>query len=233
MTDTPEDILLRGVVRVENVANPAQYVPAVMARTQTRHLERTYEIKYSEYEGDAITFLAFLARKGGRLLKGGEPDVDGVAKMVLNDFLRGKIPWFSPPPGKERDGVKSGAAPVIVDGREGRLGEMPGKSAKRKRDDVEEDPEPVDIELQTEEGREGERSQDGRIGPPEVDLEGSMSDAAPEDDSGSEVGGIALASLDDDNSNADGDDNDALQGSDDGFEAFESEDDEPDGDSET
>lgn len=70
-----------------------------------------------------------LARKGGRLLKGGEPDVDGVAKMVLNDFMRGKIPWFTPAP--EMEGGKDD---TVIEGREGRLGEMP---LKRKRDEVE------------------------------------------------------------------------------------------------
>ena len=130
--DNEEDILLRGVVRVENVENPAQYIQAVLKRTQTKHIERTYDIKASEYNNDPIEFLSILARKGGRLLKGGEADVDGVAKMVLNDFLRGKIPWFSPPPGKE------GTVPAVsdreagIEGREGRLGEMPGK---RKRED--------------------------------------------------------------------------------------------------
>lgn len=125
--DNEEDILLRGVVRVENVENPAQYIQAVLKRTQTKHIERTYDIKVSEYNDDPIEFLSILARKGGRLLKGGEADVDGVAKMVLNDFLRGKIPWFSPPPRKE------GTVPAVsdqetgIEGREGRLGEMPGK----------------------------------------------------------------------------------------------------------
>jgi len=122
-TDTPQDILLRGVVRVENVENPEQYIPAVLAKTKPQHIERTYQIKGYK---DHIEFLELLARKGGRLLHGGEPDVDGVAKMVLNDFLRGKIPWFTPPPlieGPEEKGIE---------GREGRLGEM-GK--KRKRDD--------------------------------------------------------------------------------------------------
>jgi nuclear GTP-binding protein len=127
--DNEEDILLRGVVRVENVENPAQYIRAVLKRTQTKHIERTYDIKASEYNDDPIEFLSILARKGGRLLKGGEADVDGVAKMVLNDFLRGKIPWFSPPPGKE--GTVSDLE-AGIEGREGRLGEMPGK---RKRED--------------------------------------------------------------------------------------------------
>lgn len=131
--DNEEDILLRGVVRVENVENPAQYIQAVLRRTQTKHIERTYDIKASDYNDDPIEFLTILARKGGRLLRGGEADVDGVAKMVLNDFLRGKIPWFSPPPGKEV--VATSAAPdqeAGLQGRQGRLGEMPGK---RKRED--------------------------------------------------------------------------------------------------
>lgn len=123
-TDTPQDILLRGVVRVENVENPEQYIPAVLAKTKPQHMERTYQIKgYTNH----IEFLELLARKGGRLLHGGEPDVDGVAKMVLNDFLRGKIPWYTPPPHVEGAEEKPG-----VEGRSGRLGEM-GK--KRKRDD--------------------------------------------------------------------------------------------------
>lgn len=122
-TDTPQDILLRGVVRVENVENPEQYIPAVLSKTKPQHIERTYQIKGYK---DHIEFLELLARKGGRLLHGGEPDVDGVAKMVLNDFLRGKIPWFTPPP------ILEGAEEKGVEGRQGRLGEM-GK--KRKRDD--------------------------------------------------------------------------------------------------
>ncbi|KAJ5724652.1 Nucleolar GTP-binding protein 2 [Penicillium malachiteum] len=124
--DTETDILLRGVCRVENVENPEQYIPAVMKRVQPRHLERTYGIKEPT---DAIDFLSRLARKGGRLLKGGEPDLDGVAKMVINDFLRGKIPWFTPPPKPE------GAAgeEEKIQGRDGRLGEM---GRKRKLDET-------------------------------------------------------------------------------------------------
>lgn len=113
--DSQEDILLRGVVRVENVENPEQYIAAVLKKAKPRHIERTYDVKGFE---TPTQFLELLARKGGRLLKGGEADVDGVAKMVLNDFLRGKIPWFTPPPlleGQEEKGIE---------GRKGILGEM-------------------------------------------------------------------------------------------------------------
>lgn len=125
-TDTPEDILLRGVVRVENVENPEQYIPAVLRKTKPQHMERTYALTgYTTH----MEFLEMLARKGGRLLKGGEPDVDGVAKMVLNDFLRGKIPWFTAPPKTEEEEEVRG-----IDGKVGRLGEM---GRKRKREDGE------------------------------------------------------------------------------------------------
>ena len=118
--DSEQDILLRGVVRVENVEHPEQYIPAVLKRTKVQHIERTYDIRGFNTPNE---FLEMLARKGGRLLKGGEADVNGVAKMVLNDFLRGKIPWFTPPP------IMEGGAEKGIEGREGRLGEM-GKKRK-------------------------------------------------------------------------------------------------------
>ena len=114
--DSPEDILLRGVVRVENVENPEQYIAAVLKKTKPQHIQRTYDVGNFE---TATEFLELLARKGGRLLKGGEADVDGAAKMVLNDFLRGKIPWFTPPPGVEGQEGQTG-----IEGRKGMLGEM-------------------------------------------------------------------------------------------------------------
>lgn len=120
--DSEQDILLRGVVRVENVEHPEQYIAAVMNKTKPQHIERTYNVRGYNTPTE---FLELLARKGGRLLKGGEADVDAAAKMVLNDFLRGKIPWYTPPPVVE--GETKG-----IEGREGRLGEM-GK--KRKRED--------------------------------------------------------------------------------------------------
>ena len=121
--DSEQDILLRGVVRVENVEHPEQYIAAVLRKTKRQHIERTYDVRGFNTPTE---FLELLARKGGRLLKGGEADVDGVAKMVLNDFIRGKIPWFTSPPAVDGEGEKG------IEGREGRLGEM-GK--KRKRED--------------------------------------------------------------------------------------------------
>lgn len=117
--DTPTDLVLRGVARVEKVENPEQYIDALLKRVKQHHMERTYDLKGWT---NATEFLELLARKGGRLLRGGEADLDGVAKMVLNDFMRGRIPWFTPPPAASKDGNMD-----TVSGRTGRLGEMPKK----------------------------------------------------------------------------------------------------------
>lgn len=134
--DTPQDILLRGVVRVEHVEHPEQYIPAVLDKVKRHHMERTYAVTGWWGEGpngrpDHVRFLELIARKSGRLLRGGEPDLDGVAKTVLNDFMRGRIPWFTPAPAPADGGDES--RKDVIEGREGRLGEMP---RKRKRDDV-------------------------------------------------------------------------------------------------
>ena len=57
---------------------------------------RAYKIKFWR---DAEDFLTQLATASGKLLKGGEPDLNTAAKMVLYDWQRGKIPFFSLPPG--------------------------------------------------------------------------------------------------------------------------------------
>ncbi|PWW73846.1 NGP1NT-domain-containing protein [Tuber magnatum] len=176
-TDSETDILLRGVVRVENVSNPEQYIPAVLEKCKQQHVERTYEIKGWS---DSISFLELLARKGGRLLKGGEADMDGVAKMVLNDFMRGKLPWFTAPPEGE-DGGDSSAGIGIAD-RKGRLGEM---RKKRTASDIEGT---GDGDDKQEDGEEEEEW--GGIQDPEDD-----EDEESEDDGGDEAGSDDGATL--------------------------------------
>lgn len=93
--DTEADILFKGVVRVEHVSNPEQFIPGLLERCERKYLERTYDIRGWK---DSAEFLEMIAQKTGKLLKGGEPDESTVAKTVLSDFNRGRIPWFVPPP---------------------------------------------------------------------------------------------------------------------------------------
>eukprot|EP00177_Eucheuma_denticulatum_P000986 GFKZ01001786.1.p1 GENE.GFKZ01001786.1~~GFKZ01001786.1.p1 ORF type:complete len:566 (+),score=95.66 GFKZ01001786.1:211-1908(+) len=96
------DSILKGVVRVESLRGMAgEYIPALLQRVEKRHIIRTYGIATWERTDD---FLEKLARKCGKLLKKGEPDISTVSRMLINDFQRGKLPWFVPPPrGEESD----------------------------------------------------------------------------------------------------------------------------------
>ncbi|KFA74103.1 hypothetical protein S40288_03780 [Stachybotrys chartarum IBT 40288] len=165
--DTPTDLVLRGVVRVEKVEHPEQYIPALLSRVKRQHMEKTYDLRGWE---NATQFLELLARKGGRLLRGGEADLDGVAKMVLNDFMRGKIPWFTPPPRAE---IQEGQE--VVQGRTGRLGEMP---MKRSHEGVAVSPSAsAEEQLQLENRLALESAAKNEVSEDEDDFEGFGSDA--------------------------------------------------------
>ncbi|KAJ3018972.1 UNVERIFIED_CONTAM: GTPase required for pre-60S ribosomal subunit nuclear export and maturation [Siphonaria sp. JEL0065] len=101
-TDTETDIILKGVVRIENIQQPEDHIAAVLSRVRTDYIQRTYEV---DSWTDSIDFLTQIAKKSGRLLKMGEPDVGTVAKMILNDWLRGKIPYYTMPPEHESASV--------------------------------------------------------------------------------------------------------------------------------
>lgn len=56
------------------------------------------EITVSEYIDSTTEFLVQVARKRGRLGKGGVPLLDSAGKVVLNDWAMGKIKWWCEPP---------------------------------------------------------------------------------------------------------------------------------------
>jgi len=93
--ETEDNIVLKGVVRVENLLDPTVHIPALIERVKKEHLQKTYGVM--EWK-DSTDFLELYAQKTGKLLKKGEPDVVAVSKMILNDWIRGKIPFFIAPP---------------------------------------------------------------------------------------------------------------------------------------
>eukprot|EP00124_Ichthyophonus_hoferi_P003105 Ihof_evm1s250 gene=Ihof_evmTU1s250 len=92
--DSETETVLKGVVRLENIRNPEDHIGAVLHRAKKEYIEKTYGV--SEWK-DHVDFLEQMAHKYGKLLKGGEADIGTVAKMVLHDWQRGRIPYFSPP----------------------------------------------------------------------------------------------------------------------------------------
>lgn len=97
---TPTDCVLKGVVRVENIKNPEDYIEAMLKRVKKEYIEKTYNISsWTDHED----FLTQFAKRSGKLLKGGDADLPTAAKMILNDFQRGEIPYFVRPPGYENE----------------------------------------------------------------------------------------------------------------------------------
>jgi nuclear GTP-binding protein len=84
---------------VEALSTPSEHIPELLIRIKSHYLARTYGLTVPEAGSWAADdFLDTLARTKGRLLKGGEPDIEGAAKIVLSDWVRGRIPYFVAPP---------------------------------------------------------------------------------------------------------------------------------------
>lgn len=108
--ETDTEKVLKGVVRVELVTNPEDYIETVLKRVRPEYIKKTYKIL--EWT-DSVDFLEQLAKRSGKLHKGGEADIGAVAKMVLNDWQRGKLPFYVPPEAfetpKSREGEEAAA----------------------------------------------------------------------------------------------------------------------------
>lgn len=98
--DSETQLILKGIVRVENVKDPENYVQGVLDRVNSDYLKKAYSIDDWQNVED---FLTRICLKSGRLLKGGEPDLNSAAKIVLNDFQRGRLPYFVSPLGTEEE----------------------------------------------------------------------------------------------------------------------------------
>ncbi|XP_053431808.1 nucleolar GTP-binding protein 2 isoform X2 [Nycticebus coucang] len=91
-----------GKVQVEKIKTAEDHIGAVLERAKAEYISKTYKIDSWE---NAEDFLEKLALRTGKLLKGGEPDLQTVGKMVLNDWQRGRIPFFVKPPTAEPPAV--------------------------------------------------------------------------------------------------------------------------------
>jgi len=93
--DSEAEIVLKGVVRIENLSFPEDFITPILERVKPEYITATYGVTSWT---DTIDFLGKYAKLTGKLLKGAEPDTATVAKMILHDWQRGKIPYFVCPP---------------------------------------------------------------------------------------------------------------------------------------
>eukprot|EP00967_Tisochrysis_lutea_P134129 scaffold236423_cov27-Tisochrysis_lutea.AAC.1 len=93
--NSEEDAVLKGVVRIEQLRHAEDYVAEVLRRVKPEYVRRTYGLKDWVSPTD---FLEQYGRKIGKLMRGGEPDTNAAAKLVLHDWQRGRLPYFTLPP---------------------------------------------------------------------------------------------------------------------------------------
>jgi len=75
---------------------------------RVEELARNYKLREAEERrGDVepahVRLLNMVAAKMGKLLKGGEPDIKHIAVIMINDWQRGKLPYFVAPPRAEEE----------------------------------------------------------------------------------------------------------------------------------
>lgn len=106
--DSETSTVLKGVVRVEALPTPSDHIPALMERVKPVYLSRTYNVPLPNPNDPSESWkpedlLDKLARMKGRLLKHGEPDREAVSKIILSDWVRGRIPFFVNPPERSEE----------------------------------------------------------------------------------------------------------------------------------
>ncbi|EGZ16477.1 hypothetical protein PHYSODRAFT_498057 [Phytophthora sojae] len=94
-------LLLRNCINTESMADPVGAVQVLLTRCQPAQLAELYQLPVdavSKCFQDAVQFLVLVAQTKGKLGKGGIPDRQAAARIVLQDWNRGKLPYFTPPP---------------------------------------------------------------------------------------------------------------------------------------
>ncbi|XP_062593565.1 guanine nucleotide-binding protein-like 3 homolog, partial [Saccostrea cucullata] len=100
MTTSSSDtsVILRNCVKLESLEDPIEPVDAILKRCSKDQLMLHFKIPDFK---DTSEFLSLLATRQGKLKKGGIPDINKAAKMVLQEWTCGKITYYTHPPEKQ------------------------------------------------------------------------------------------------------------------------------------
>ena len=94
-SESNSDIVLRNCVKVEQLEDPIFPVDSILKRCHKIQLLELYKIPNFDSTQE---FLAHIAKKKGKLVKGGIPNYKAAAVSVLKDWNSGKIKYCSLPP---------------------------------------------------------------------------------------------------------------------------------------
>lgn len=114
--DTETDSVLKGVVRAERLESPQDFVDAILEKVKREHIAAQYKLPK---DGDetwktSTELMEMIAKKFGRLLKGGDPCIRSAAIMLINDFQRGRLPHYVAPPELKDDKGESALSTASI-----------------------------------------------------------------------------------------------------------------------
>jgi nuclear GTP-binding protein len=100
-------VILRNCVRIDSLDDVISPAAEVVRRVKPQQLMLLYNVPlYSNVN----ELLESIARRRGKLHKGGAPDVETAARMLLGDWNAGKIGYYTVPPVEAVTGTSSAAA---------------------------------------------------------------------------------------------------------------------------
>ncbi|KAF0458846.1 guanine nucleotide-binding protein-like 3 [Gigaspora margarita] len=93
--DKNSEILLKNCVKIEQLDDPISPVELIVSRCSAQQLMNKYNVPMFR---DVNDFLIHVARQRGKLKRGGIPNIDAAARIILQDWNSGNIPYFTTPP---------------------------------------------------------------------------------------------------------------------------------------
>jgi nuclear GTP-binding protein len=93
--EAQRNLLLRNVLRVDQVEDPINAIQGIIERCTKEMLMKIYNI--ADFKNTS-EFLIFVANSRGKIAKGGIANLEEAARCVLQDWNAGKIPFYTLPP---------------------------------------------------------------------------------------------------------------------------------------
>lgn len=98
--DSSNLLFLQNCIRVEQMEDPMTVVQMIYQKCPKDVLMMTYNLG-SDFS-DHISYCKLLAKRLGKVLKGGLLDLDSTARKIVADWNSGKIPFYTLPPQSDR-----------------------------------------------------------------------------------------------------------------------------------
>eukprot|EP00038_Savillea_parva_P006569 m.164567 g.164567 ORF g.164567 m.164567 type:complete len:498 (+) comp12442_c0_seq1:265-1758(+) len=94
-TQSGADLILRNCIKLEDLEDPVRAVGSLLERCDHDMIMERYMVPAFSTTDE---FVMLVARRLGKIKRGGVPDYESAARMVLQDWNQGKISYYTTPP---------------------------------------------------------------------------------------------------------------------------------------